>query len=889
MQRIVLLMCLLLSYSTSVAQLPKKDVELRENMILRKAQHYQQMKMVEQQITSNQQDYDVIYYSLDLTPDPETAHLTGIVDVAGKVTALTLNRVELNFWDGMSITNIYHSDSPGLPLDFERQFDILTINPDKVYVQGELFRLTIEYNGRPQESVYESFTFDTYNDQPMIWTMSSVFGARAWWPCKDVPSDKPDSMDIQVTVPNELIVASNGSLQQRMTTENKTTYWWHEKYPIATYLVFLAIHPYETNYDYFLYNSGADTMDIHFYSFAGNYEANFRINNKVKDMLECFSNLFGEYPFVDEKYGQADFLWGGGMEHQTCTTYGSWNETLFAHEIAHQWWGDMITCDSFHHIWLNEGFASYSEALWYEYTYPPYTASEYQMMYQLYLGPGTVYVEYPEYENIFDSGLSYVKGSWVLHMLRHVVGDDVFFDILKTYYNSPENKYGTATTEEFQAICEQVSGMNLEKFFYQWIYEEYFPRYSFSWSWVSNGSNYDIDLEIRQEQTNYTFWMPIDITVTTTDGEQTFVVWDSLSIQTFRLTTSSEPSNLELDKNDWILKLIPENIVNPTFDQGILLVNGVSFETYGDEIRSSYENRAFWGNYEITFWDCFNPPQTGYPSTLPEPLGHGKVPADILGQFSTVIWVGNDYGGDLGSWQLTSILPYLRAGGNLLLLTRRGQNYIDPELRDYLGITWAEYPSTIINNCMTIFSGLTDMVLTGYQSYNAVFETEFTHNQSRLLFQETATFGEPRGLGVWCKPTEGGQFIFISGRPYRYDSQQLRANVEFILGSLLLESNVQGAGYPITFNLDQNYPNPFNTSTTIRYDITHAADVTIRIYNIQGELVYILLDDESFSRGPHNIVWDGRNAEGTRVSSGIYLYELNINESSETRKMLLLR
>ena len=127
--------------------------------------------------------------------------------------------------------------------------------------------------------------------------------------------------------------------------------------------------------------------------------------------------MFGEYPFVDEKYAQVDFLWEGGMEHQTCTSYGTWNEGLFAHEIAHQWWGDMITCDSFHHIWLNEGFASYSEALWFEYAYPPFTASEYQMMYQLYLGPGTIFVEDPAKEDIFDSGLSYVKGSWVLHML----------------------------------------------------------------------------------------------------------------------------------------------------------------------------------------------------------------------------------------------------------------------------------------------------------------------------------------------------------------------------------------------------------------------------------------------------------------------------------------
>lgn len=895
MARYALLLFLLLS-NISNTQSPKIDITFREYMIERKAKHYRQMMLCEQQKTANQEDYDVTYYSLDLTPDPSTSILDGIVEVVAEVTAPALDHVELNFWEGMSITNIYHSGIPAVELNSDMNNDILTIDLDRVYVQGERFRLTIIYNGRPQDSYYQSFHFDTYNNEPMIWTLSSVFGARAWWPCKDVPSDKPDSVDIRVTVPSELIVASNGSLRQTNTVGNKIMYWWHEKYPIATYLVFLAIYPYEMHYDHYVYNDNADTMNIHFYSFPGNYDANYRINNLVKDMIGCFSELFGEYPFVDEKYGQADFLWGGGMEHQTCTSYGRWNEILFAHEIAHQWWGDMITCDSFHHIWLNEGFASYSEALWFEYAYPPYTASEYQMMYQLYLGPGTIYVEHPEYENIFDSGLSYVKGSWVLHMLRHVVGDDVFFNILKTYYSSPEHKFGTATTEDFQSICEQVSGMDLDKFFYQWIYEEYFPHYSYSWDWVHIGSRYSIELEIRQDQTNYIFWMPIDITVTTTEGDTTFIVWDSLAIQSFQLTVSSQPVNLEIDKNNWILKLMPEEFINPTFNQGILLVNGVFFDTYGDEIRNSYQNRAFWGDFPITFWDCFNPPQDGYPSTLPTPLGHGYIPADVLGQFSTVIWIGNNYAGDLGSWQQTSILPYLEAGGNLLLMTRTGQDFIDADLQEYLGITWAENPQSTINNCIATFSGLTDMPLTGNQTSNALFETGLNNNGSTLLFQETGSFSVPRGLGVWHNPltggsyrSDGGQFVFISGRPYRYNPEHLRTNVEFFLKYLFNEPTSQGDGRPIGFRLEQNYPNPFNTATTIVYFLYNPADVTIKIYNIQGKLVGLLLDKESTSAGLHYVFWDGKNQRGKKVSSGIYFYQLNINESSETKKMILMK
>jgi aminopeptidase N len=882
--------------SALIAQSPRIDTTFRKNMMAQKSEHYQEMVLCEQQKTINQDAFDIVYYSLDLTPDPTTSTLHGIVEIVAEVTVPTLNRVELNFWEGISITNIFHSNLPGVELNYDMNDDILTIYLEQPCVQGEQFRLTLNYHGRPQDSEYQSFHFDTYNNEPMIWTLSSVFGARAWWPCKDVPSDKPDSVDIRVTVPEDLIVASNGSLRQIEPSGNQKTYWWHEKYPIATYLVFLSIHPYEVHYDNYVYNDNADTMAIHFYSFPGNFDANYQINHLVKDIIGCYSVLFGEYPFVDEKYGQADFLWGGGMEHQTCTNYGAWNESLFAHEIAHQWWGDMITCDSFHHIWLNEGFASYCEALWFEYSYPPYTASEYQMMYQLYLGPGTVYVEHPEYENIFDSNLSYVKGSWVLHMLRHVVGDTVFFNILKAYYTSPEHKFGTATTEEFQSVCESVSGMNLDKFFYQWIYEEWYPQYAYSWNWENEGSDYVIDLEIRQEQTNYTFWMPIDVTLTGPEGETAFVAWDSLATQSFHFTVPFIPERVELDKHNWILKRVPEQFVDPTFDRGVLLVNGVLFDVYGEEIRNSYLNRAFWGDFPIAFWDCFNPPQNGYPSTVPEPLGHGRVPGDVLGQFSTIIWIGNNYGGDIGSWQQTSILQYLEAGGNVLLITRLGQDFIDSELQEYLGITWAENPLSTIHNCVAVYSGLTEISLIGNQSFNAVFETDMASDESALLFQETASFSLPRGLGVWHKPATGGsyrsvggQFVFISGRPYRYDPEHLRSNIEFILSVLFQEASSSSNGYASDFVLEQNYPNPFTTLTAIRYYLSHQAEVTIKIYNIQGELVRSLCDKRSISAGFQNIVWDGKRADGTGVGTGVYLCQLNCGKSSQVKKMLMLR
>ena len=895
-QKSVFFLMFIILNDTTYAQLPQVDSNLKQEMIQKKAIRYQQLMLCENEKTANQENYDVKYYALDLTPDPATSILSGSVEIVAEVSASTLDQVELNFWEGMSITSLYKPNSPDVQLNHNRSNDILSVNLDRTFTQGEQFRITIEYNGRPQDSDYSGFDFDTYDGKTMIWTFSQPWGARSWWPCKDVPSDKADSVDIRITVPNDLIVASNGSLRETITEGNNIQYWWHEKYPIATYLVFLAIYPYEVYYDDYLYNNNTDTMKIHFFTFPGNYEKYYSINTKVKDMITCFANLFGEYPFIDEKYGHADFSFPyGAIEHQTCSSYAICTEYLYAHELAHQWWGDMITYFDWYNTWIGEGFAVYSEALWYEYQNGPGTASIYQMCENLYYGPGTVYIEDLETESPFDMNLAYKKGSWILHMLRHVVEDNTFFEILKTYHYSTKHQYGTATIEEFQVICEQISGINLDKFFHQWFHEEYYPKYSFSWSFIQTGSNYDIQLQIFQEQTNHIFWMPIDISITTVNGDTTLTVLDSLQAQSFQFSISSEPINLELDKNNWILKKVQDPIVNPTFDQGILLVNGVSFDVYGSEIWNAYEDSAFWGDFPITFWDCFITSQNGYPLTLPEQFGCSRVPASLLGQFSTIIWIGNNYAGDLESWSNTSILEYLQAGGNVILITRKGQDFIDDDLKQYLGISWVENPDNTINNCISAYTGLQDMTLIGDQTLNAVFDTTMSGTENTLLFKETVSFSLPRGLGIWHKPivggtyrNDGGQFVFVSGRPYRYNSSQLRSNIELMLENFFNESkstNINSTCYsPFQYHLDQNYPNPFNPKTVIRYALPIISQVNLSIYNLLGQKLITLVSEKQ-QAGTYKVEWNA-----SVFSSGIYFYRLETSTGFvQSKKLVLLK
>ena len=554
-----ILLYLLIIVNIIQAQEPKIDLSFRYENSKQKQKHYQLLKKCMDEVTENQTKYDVKYYSLDLDiiSNSKFQKIIGTTKIIGKVTGESINYVELNFWNGMTINNIYIDDSPTTHLDYTWYNDIVKINLDSTYLNQTEFEINISYNGLPQNCPYGIFDFNTHLNEPMISTLNEPFGARAWFPCKDIPSDKADSVDIRVTVSNNLVVASNGLLRDTIINGTTTTYWWHEQYPISTYLISLAIHPYAQFSDWYVYGDN-DSMEVQYYVFPDKLNDRKAKYSKTVEMIEFFSSIFGQYPFVEEKYGHAEFLWGGGMEHQTLTSLGGTSESLIAHELAHQWWGDAVTCNSFHDLWLNEGFASYSEALWFEYAYPSYSASDYQL-YSEYFGSGKIYIHDVENENLFHGGLRYDKASWVLHMLRHIVGDDMFFNILKQYYTTSKFQYKSATTNEFIDFCKEISQMNLDKFFQQWIFGEYYPDYSYSWYNTKVDNGYNVNLTINQDQDNTgLFWMPIDVKITTSSNHSYFVVMDSVKNQNFQFFVNEIPINLELDPDNWILKKIRE-------------------------------------------------------------------------------------------------------------------------------------------------------------------------------------------------------------------------------------------------------------------------------------------------------------------------------------------
>ena len=584
-------------------------------------------------LNQNQEKIDIKFYELNLDIDFNSSRIHGSVTVNGVIGNIYPDFIELDLYDNMTVDSILQNNIPTLYL---HENDMLKIPISDITLNDEnLFSLTIFYQGTPDHCGAGGFKFDEHQNIGHVWTLSEAYCARSWWPCKDDPSDKADSVNIIISVPLEpaYIVASNGLLSSTTINNNKKTYFWKERYPITTYLVSLAIYPYTKWVDQYVSPISSDTMLIEHYVFPDRYEASYPNYSLTKDMLSFFSELFGEYPFISEKYGHADFTWGGGMEHQTLSSMGSFSQNLMVHELGHSWWGNLITCKTFNDIWLNEGFARYCQALWAEHMYGREAYFDF-MNNHAYYGAGTIYVENPSSNSqIFSAGLSYNKASWVLHMLRHKVGETMFFDILKSYASNDSLSYNAASTSDFQKVCEDISGLDFEQFFQQWIYGEKYPKYELSW-WHEGNGIYNV--KIDQVQSYNFFSMPIDLKFSGSAGpmlvDTTIVIENNNSSQLYEFSGFNFlVENVMLDPENWILKeatysvneidnILPDRVevekafpnpfnskvklsfyINPQF--GDTHVNVNIFDLRGKIVESLIDNEFIPG-YHTTFWNA---------------------------------------------------------------------------------------------------------------------------------------------------------------------------------------------------------------------------------------------------------------------------------------------
>ena len=526
------------------------------------------------------EDFDITFYYIDVEVAIESSYIQGSVYCKFESCISRLDEIQMNLHNSLDIDSI-----AGNAEDYFCQNDSIFIELDDYYMPGESFEITIYYQGVPVlAGGMKGLRYETHGaNEPIIATLSTPFLAHYWWPCKDGPGDKPDSVYIDVTIPDtviagyELIVTSNGTLDNVIVNNGKKTFQWRERFPIVSYYVNMVIsnyHPFQETYN----GNYGETFDLVYYVFNENYSSSQTGVQNMPEVVDVFSELFGVYPFHPEKYANSELGYYGAIEKQTNTIINNLQAGYFdvvIHEFSHMWFGDMITCRDWHHGWLNEGFATYAEALWAEHN-GGFSAYQSNMASNYYTGGGTLYLQ--NISNPFNIFISiiYQKGAYVLHMLRGVLGDDDFFESLMQYANDPELMYDHAVTEDFQAHCEDVSGMDLEFFFDQWIYDEYYPQYVYTYN--QNQSTYNVNVEIRQIQGNYgrrpVFEMPVQLKFNYFAGGDTMVtVWNDEQIQEFTIDLDQRISNVEFDPDDWILKSVnyvsvedtPENVTPAIF------------------------------------------------------------------------------------------------------------------------------------------------------------------------------------------------------------------------------------------------------------------------------------------------------------------------------------
>jgi aminopeptidase N len=498
--------------------------------------------------------YDVKFYFLDIEASDGSSYIKGNVSMkAQAVSAMTQVILELSdahqidsvFIDDIKIANYTHNDA------------LVTITLPAEISAGDFFTSKVYYQG---DGSTQGFFSGISTGGGYTWTLSEPTNARDWFPCKQVLEDKADSAYIYITVASHLKAGSNGLLTNITELEDsRLRFEWKTYYPIAYYLISMAVGPYE-EYTTTALVEGQE-VPVQSYIYPGTLAAQQASLDLVGEMVERESELFGPYPFANEKYGHCQAPMGGGMEHQTMSTMTNFGFTLSAHELGHQWFGDNVTCSSWQDIWVNEGFARYAEYLMLEQLKSKNEADDYDQSWinsVVSLTGGSVYVPLTEvsYVNrVFDLRLTYNKGAVIIHMIRKLVDDDdVFFDILRTYQDQYKN--GVASGEDFKGVVENKSGQDFDNFFDEWYYGEGYPTFTVKW-------NFDSDtLYIQQKQKASTtvtpfFHIPVDYKIGFSDGTyDTLRLLATSTDELFKFDMDKEVKSLAFDPEGWVLKKV---------------------------------------------------------------------------------------------------------------------------------------------------------------------------------------------------------------------------------------------------------------------------------------------------------------------------------------------
>lgn len=564
----------------------------------------------------NTLNYDLQYQRMDLDLNP------AIYAVSGSVTShfkpnQAMSSIYFDLANTLTVSSVqYH----GVNLTFQQ----LATKEVKIDFQAPisanvLDSLTINYNGAPP-TANNAFSTTTQSGTAVMSTLSEPYGAQDWFPTKQSLNDKIERFDIKITAPSQYNVASNGMLMSETTLPGslKRTFW-RTQYPTAAYLIAFSI----TNFTKLTDTIGTPPFPFINYVYPSTAANTTSMANIewTKQAMNTFETYFGLYPFRNEKYGHMQFMYGGGMEHQTMSSMGSWEKGLIAHELAHQWFGDKVTCGTWNDIWLNEGFATYGQHLANEKLlmtnaqFMNYLISEKDYI-TSQLG-GSVYVADANLGNvgtIFSSRLSYSKGAYVLRMMKWILGENDFYNAIKDYHARPNLAYKYVLTNDFKNSVLTSTAKDFTEFFNDWIYGQGYPTYDIRWKQTGNALAFKVSQTQSHSSVNF-FDMPLPIKVNGTGGQVAYFVLNNTNnnqyfTETVGFTVASVQFNYEyqiLEKNSTVNLDNALNINELDLENFGLYPNPAKNEIYLKGVNRSTDFRIYSADARLVTSNVYKP------------------------------------------------------------------------------------------------------------------------------------------------------------------------------------------------------------------------------------------------------------------------------------------
>jgi hypothetical protein len=913
--------------------------------------------------------FDVLKYDLTIEIDDQNQFIDGMV-ISTILAEENLGEISFEL-EGLNVDNVLVNGSEAV---YNFTNGVITTQLANISADDE-FELTIEYSGNPilcQNPYALGMFFQTSG----IFTISDPNASRYWWPCYDHPWDKA-IVDLHITVRDDWKVAANGLRSEIIDNQDGTmTHHWLGYNPMATYLVSVVARNFvELNDSY---------GDIPIHNFVPpNMESNaIQDFTNLPLMMEIYTNKFGVYPF--EKYGNSvtNFSTYGAMEHQTMTTLANYlitgnqtYETVIAHELAHQWFGNCLTPLTWADVWLSEGFATYSEAIFVEEmegyeAMLNYLHSNIQNYYLSWAGSANHTIYNPPYNAIFTP-VTYEKAASILHMLRNLVGDDTFYDILQSYFLTFKN--GNVITTDFKNICEQESGLDLSQFFQQWIYQSGIPTITYTYftneeeskiasyaqTQASSGTGFYLEIPLQitleNEEIYHTHvsaepqtpaetiihlenhstvniaydpenWIlnrgytekRIELGEVYAGGLQNLITWNELwneiEVDGYNVYRSdSENGNFEKINGDELvttyffadesillgeeyfytvravkimegesfvsLPATPKSVISTEFpmEQGILVID------------ESFDGAGIPGNPNDAMVDDFYQNIINAPFSTYDIAASGSVSLDVIRNYSTIIYHDDDISQQMISNYAQDFGSYLLAGGNLLISGWKTMSDIPAAFFQtftsieewqattqiqFIGAYSESYPALAIDpeKVNPAFNGALMYVYTLEENDNAIYHYHGTENSVH------------EGKIVAVKEDN----LVLLGFPLYYcfddDAEQFMNQLLNEFGEITSsETDVINAVYTC-----HAYPNPFNPNLTIAYYLPEKSAISMKIYNVKGQKVkdWELINQPT---GNHQLIWNGTDKSGKKVSSGIYFYHFKTQNFEQIQKVLLVK